>query len=339
MPIYKFYFDDDQKTELFVSGKNGEPIQLTTLEQRFWSWIGAIPHKLYFPYIRKDVDRWKAWIVASGSICLVASLTGFILGIYLLVNRYRQKKRLEIPYKRGWKRWHYTTGLVFGVFLVWWSISGIFSMSRVPQWLVPTKAEFSFNTTRLWGKGILPLEAYQLDYRKLQEYYPELKQVEWVRFADIPAYRVIEGENERYIDASGTEVVALNVPQKTIEEGFRKIHGDDVKMTVTVLDKYDNYYVNLRRTLELPVYKVELDDDDHNLYYVNPRDGYIRYLNKNKIVDKWLFSAIHYLNMGWIISRPALWTFCLWFLCIGCGIVCLTGVVLGVKSWFIRKKK
>ena len=166
-----------------------------------------------------------------------------------------------------------------------------------------------------------------------------MKQVEWVRFADIPAYRVIEGENERYIDASGTEVVALNVPQKTIEEGFRKIHGDDVKMTVTVLDKYDNYYVNLRRTLELPVYKVELDDDDHNLYYVNPRDGYIRYLNKNKIVDKWLFSAIHYLNMGWIISRPALWTFCLWFLCIGCGIVCLTGVVLGVKTWFIRKKK
>ena len=58
----------------------------------------------------------------------------------------------------------------------------------------------------------MPLEAYQLDYRKLQEYYPELKQVEWVRFADIPAYRVIEGENERYIDASGTDIVPLDVP-------------------------------------------------------------------------------------------------------------------------------
>lgn len=339
MPIYKFYFDDEQQTELFVSGKNGEPIQLTTLEQRFWAWVGAIPHKLYFPYIRKDVDRWKAWIVASGSICLVASLSGFILGLYLLINRYRQKNRWEIPYKRGWKRWHYITGLIFGVFLVWWSISGIFSMSRVPQWLVPTKAEFTFNTSRLWGKGVLPLETYQLDYRKLQEVYPDLKKVDWVRFADIPAYRIIEGENERYIDASGTEVVALNVPQKTIEEGFRKIHGNDSKMTVTVLEKYDNYYLNLRRTLELPVYKVEFDDDDHNLYYVNPRDGYIRYLNKNKIVDKWLFSAIHYLNMGWLVNRPWLWTFCLWFLCIGCGIVCFTGVVLGIKTWFIRKKK
>jgi len=53
----------------------------------------------------------------------------------------------------------------------------------------------------------------------------------------------------------------LNVPQLTIEDSFRKIHGEDVKMTITVLDTYDNYYVNLRRTLERPVYKVELDDD------------------------------------------------------------------------------
>ena len=51
------------------------------------------------------------------------------------------------------------------------------------------------------------------------------------------------------------------MPQLTIEDSFRKIHGEDVKMTITVLDTYDNYYVNLRRTLERPVYKVELDDD------------------------------------------------------------------------------
>ena len=42
---------------------------------------------------------------------------------------------------------------------------------------------------------------------------------------------------------------------------FLLLNGEDVKMTITVLDTYDNYYVNLRRTLELPVYKVELDDD------------------------------------------------------------------------------
>lgn len=339
MPLYKFYFDDEHKTELYISGKDASPQQLTSINERVWAWIGAIPHKLYFSCIRKDVDRWKSCIVASGSICLVASLSGFLLGIILLIKRYRKKKCWEIPYRKGWNRWHYIAGLAFGIFLIWWSISGIFSMSRVPQWLVPTKAEYSFNRTRLWGKGMLPLETYRLDYRKLQDYYPELKMVEWSRFADIPAYRIIEGENERYIDASGMEIVPLNIPQKTIEDGFRKIHGEDAKMTVTLLEEYDNYYLNFRRTMELPVYKVEIDDEDHNLYYVNPRDGYIRYLNKNKMVDKWLFSAIHYLNMSWLVNRPALWTFCLWFLCIGCGFVCLSGIVLGVKSLFRKRKK
>ena len=339
MPLYKFYFGDEAGTQLFISGKNGKPYQLTTSSQRFWAWIGAIPHKLYFPCIRGDVDRWKAWIVTSGSICLVAALSGLILGIYLLINRYRQKKRWEIPYRRGWLRWHYIMGLIFGVFLVWWAISGIFAMSRVPQWLVPTKAEFSFNPARLWGRGILPLEEYKLDYRALRDAYPNLKTVEWTRFADIPAYYVIEGENERYIDASySDEIVPVNVPEKTIEEGFRKIHGEDAPMTITLLERYDNYYLSFKHGLELPVYKVELDDSDHNLYYVNPRDGYIRYLNRNKMADKWLFSAIHYLNQAWLVNRPALWTFCFWFLCICCGSVCFTGVVLVVKRIFKRKR-
>lgn len=339
MPMYKFYFGDKDATQLFISGKDGVPYQLTTSSQRFWAWVGAIPHKLYFTCIRGDVDRWKAWIVAAGVICLIAALSGVILGLYLLINRYRQQRRWEIPYKKGWSRLHYITGLVFGFFLVWWAVSGIFSMSKVPQWLVPTKAESYFNPNRLWGKGILPLDRYMLDYRTLKETYPNLKSVEWTRFADIPAYYIIEGENERYIDASSKEVVPLNVPMESIEEGFRKIHGYDVPMKVTLLERYDNYYLSFKGTLELPVYKVELDDSDHNLYYVNPRTGYIRYLNKNKMVDKWLFSAIHYLNQGWLVNRPALWTFCLWFLCIGCGTVCFTGFVLILRRLFRCRKK
>lgn len=339
MPLYKFYFDDEDKTELFVSGKNGMPQQITTRKERIWAWVSAIPHKLYFPFIRRDVGRWKTCIIVGASICLVAALSGFILGIYMLANRYRQKKRLEVPYKKGWKRWHYIMGLVFGVFLIWWAISGIFSMSRVPQWLVPTKAEHWFNPAQLWGKGLSPLDEYKLDYRNLQQIYPNLKRIDWVRFAEIPAYFVIEGENEFYIDASSSDIVPLNVPQEIIENGFKKIHGEDVPIKITTLEKYDNYYLNLRRTLELPVYKIELEDSDRSLYYVNPRNGYIRYLNKNKMVDKWLFSAIHYLNMGWLINRPALWTFCFWFLSLGCATVCLTGVVLGAKTLFCRRRQ
>ena len=105
-------------------------------------------------------------------------------------------------------------------------------------------------------------------------------------------------------------------------------------MKVSLIDEFDNYYLSRRVSLELPVYKIEVEDTNGSLYYVNPETGYIRYLNNNKMVRKWLFNGIHYLDVSWLVNRPALWTFVLWFLCIGCGIVCFTGVVLGIKKWF-----
>ena len=59
MPIYKFYFDDKEKHELFISGCTGEPQQLTTRSDRFWAWVGAIPHKFYITSVRNDIPTWK----------------------------------------------------------------------------------------------------------------------------------------------------------------------------------------------------------------------------------------------------------------------------------------
>ena len=334
LPIYKFYFDDDERHELFISGRTAEVLQMTNAKQRFWAWIGAIPHKFYVPCIRRDVDVWQNTIAIVSGICLVAALSGWILGICLWIKRYRKKHAWENPYKKCWSRWHFSFGLVFGVFLIAWAISGIFAMQRVPQWLVPMEGDYSFKSSRLWGKGMLPLDAYRLDYRKLREAYPDLKEVEWCRYADIPAYRIITSEEELLVDASGNAVRPLQIPEQTIVEGMKKIHGGEVGMKVELLEEFDDYYLSRRVALDLPVYKIEVDDANGSLYYVNPETGYIRYLNNNKMVRKWLFNGIHYLDVAWLVNRPVLWTCCLWFLCIGCGIVCLSGVVLGIKKWF-----
>lgn len=337
LPIYKFSFDDINKSQLFVSGRTADVRQLTTAKQRFWAYIGAIPHKLYVPALRRDVNLWMDTFVVGASICLAAALSGFIFGLYIFIRRKKVTGKWSNPYRKKWQRVHFSLGLVFGIFLIAWAISGIFAMSRVPQWLIKTEAPFSFDRTRLWGKNLLPLNAYKLSFNKVKETYPELKQISLARFADIPAYIIVEGENERYIDASGEEVARLVIPQHTIENGFRNIYGPDTPVKVSVLDEYDNYYINLRRTYTLPVYKVEVDNSDRDLYYISPIDGYIKYLNKNKKADKWLFSAIHYLNVPCLLNRPWLWTICIWVLCAGCAVVCLSGVVLGVKS-IMRKK-
>lgn len=330
LPLYKFSFGDPQRTQLFISGRSGEVQQLTTRSQRFWACIGAIPHKFYIPALRRDVKLWQNTIAAVSTVCLIAALSGWILGLYLWVRRYRRKRVWENPYKKRWYRWHFSFGLVFGIFLTGWAVSGIFSMQRIPQWLVRTEGEYVFSASRLWGRQNPPLEAYRLDYRTLKEAFPDLKEVEWTHFGSLPAYRIIEGSAERYIDASAPEVRPLEIPREIIEQGLKKIHGEDTPIEVSLLQEYDNYYTR-RREDGLPAWKISVADSDRSLYYINPRTGYIRFLNKNKVVHKWLFNGIHYLDIDWLMARKTLWTGCIWILCAGCGIVCLSGVVLGVR--------
>ena len=337
LPIYKFHFDDKYKTQLFVSGTTADVQQLTTAKQRFWAYVGAIPHKLYIPALRRNTQMWMDSFVVGATICLVAALTGFVLGLYIFIRRKRVKGEWGNPYRKRWQRIHFSFGLVFGIFLISWAVSGLFAMKRVPQWLIKTEAPYVFDKTKLWGKNILPTDTYKLGFDKLHQEYPQLKEIKLSRFAEIPVYIIIEGENERYIDASGEDVKILEIPQQTIENGFRKIYGEHVPMKISLLEEYDNYYINLRRTYTLPVYKVEVDNNDRDLYYVSPTDGYIKYLNKNKKADRWLFNGLHYLNLPGLFSKPVLWTICIWVLCGGCAVVCLSGLILGIKSLFKRK--
>ena len=339
LPIYKFYFDDAQKHELFISGRTAEVLQMTTSRQRLWAWLGAIPHKFYIPCIRRDVDVWQNMVAIVSGICLIASLTGWLLGILLWIKHYQKKHVWQNPYKKRWYRWHFSFGLVFGIFLIGWALSGIFAMQRVPQWMVPMEGDYSFKTSRLWGRGLLPIEAYQLDYRKLKEAYPDLKEVEWLRFADIPTYRVITGQEEFLVDASTDEIKNLQIPEETIVKGLKKLHGNEVEMKVSLLTEFDNYYLSRRVDLELPVYKIEVADANGSLYYVNPSTGYVRYLNNNKIVRKWLFNGIHYLDIDWLVARPWLWYTCIWLLCSGCLVVCISGLVLAWRVLTSKMKK
>ncbi|MEG1563672.1 MAG: PepSY domain-containing protein [Bacteroides sp.] len=331
LPIYRFYFDDAEKHELFVAKRSGEVLQLTDAPSRFWSWVGAIPHKFYFPFIRKNVTVWETSLTIGALFCLIASLTGCYLGLYVLIKRYRNKRKWEIPYKKRSYRLHHLLGLIFGMALIAWSLSGVMSMQRVPRWMVPMKGDYSFRPSKMWGKKPLPLSSYQLDYRKLKTYYPELKAVTWTHYGKTPVYAVVEGGQEHLIDASSSQVQKLFIPEQTVRNGLKRIHGDSVPYRIMLMNRYDNYYLSRDHSLPLPVYKVNLADEDGTVYYISPETGDVRFLNDNKKVKKWLFSGIHYLNIQWLIERPVLWTLAIWVVCGVGAFFSLTGVWLGVR--------
>lgn len=335
LPIYKLTYDDAEKHELFVSGKTGEVQQLTTADERLWAWIGAIPHKFYYPFIRRNVDVWKAVITVGGILCLLAALTGFGYGVYLQARTCRRKGRLANPYKKFFYRWHFALGLVFGIFLVGWGISGSLAMQKVPKWLVPYEGELSMHTPDIWKGDSLCVQDFKLDYRSLRSAYPELKSVEWLHLGGKPVYSVVSDSSTYFVDASDTVVKPLHIDEEAVYAAMKRLYGDDADVTVELLTEYDEYYTSVDGEYPLPVYLADMHDADGNRFYISRDTDYTRFFNRNKMARKWLFGGLHYLNFNFLTQNRTLWLTCLWLLCLGGIAVSFTGVVLGVK--YIRR--
>jgi hypothetical protein len=338
MPVYKSYYQDEEKHQLYIAARTGDVLQFTTERERFWAWMGAIPHKFYFSFIRKDVDRWINLITLGGIIGGVAAVSGLYTGICVLLRRYKAKHRMACPYRKRRYRWHHITGMVFGLFLVAWAFSGAMSLQKIPQWVIKTYGNYRVSPEELRGK--LPaINDYVMDYRAVQKIYPDIKEIEWSNFCRIPVYNLIVGNHTLSLDASTGEVKELSLSESPIEEAIRKVHGDEADFRITRILAYEEYYLTRKDNLPLPVYKVEVNNADKSRYYIDPKTGDFKYINRSRMVKKWVFSGLHYFHIKWLVDHPVLWTLSIWVACIGGAMVCLTGIWIGIRSDYHGKNR
>ena len=329
MPIYKIYFDDDLKHQLYISSKTGEVQQFTNKDERFWAWIGSIPHKFYIPALRKNTDVWIWSLTAGGIFVMIAALSGLFYGTSILIKRYKKRRKLGSPYKKIWLKWHYIFGLVFGIFIITFGFSGAMALQKIPQWVIKIHGDYRVSDTKLRGKS-LPINDYKLDYRRLKETYPEIKSIRWSHFRDIPVYDIVSGDKKISIDASSTEVKLLQLSTSDIEKAIMKLYTD-LPFSISLIDKYEEYYLSRTKELPLPAYRVEIDNEDKSCFYINPLNGEFKYVNRANRAKKWVFSGLHYLNIKYLIEKPLLWTILIWTLCIGGSVVSLSGIYLAFR--------
>lgn len=337
LPIYKIHFDDNEKHQLYISSRTGEVQQYTTFSERAWAYVGAIPHKLYFPILRKHTEVWAETVTVLSILCLVAILTGVYLGVNVIIRSYKKSKKIESPYRKQSYRWHHILGLIFSLFLITWCISGALSIRKVPQWMAKTHKPIPMG---IKGKSI-GYNGYVLDYRDILDKYDDVKQIEFSYFQGKPTYNTIIGSEQKSFDASTSEIRELYLNDKDIEKVVKYNHGD-ANFKMELINDYEEYYLQWKRDLVLPVYKVSVSDVDNSIYYINPKNGDYKYINDNRKVRKWLFNGLHYFHIKWLTDRPILWTIVIWTLCLGCTIVSLTGVWLGgryLKRKFIKIRR
>lgn len=329
MPIYKFYFADPLKHQLYISSVTGETLQFTDKNSRFWAWLGAIPHWVYFTGLRQNVRLWKDVIIWLSGIGCIMCLTGTILGIRSYYRYFKKKKCGIFPYKKPVYKWHHILGLIFGLFVFTFAFSGMMSLATVPQWI--SKQHNPDIQKQILQKGkTLPLERYRTNGHTLSLQYPSgVKSVEWTSFGDIPLYKIVAGDTLLILNASTTHVQPLMLTEKEIESYLSRIHSED--KSVQLIHDYDNYYIARKTKLPLPVYKVCINDPDQSVYYINPRNGDIRYFNANMRIRKWTYQGLHSFSFKWLLDRPLLWNIVMWTTMIGGTIVSFTGILLGIK--------
>lgn len=331
MPVLRYQYADDAGSVLYVSSVTGEGVQYTDREGRFWAWIGAIPHWLYILDLRFYRDTWANIVIGFSGIGALMCLSGLILGLLAYIKRYRRKGDLRSIYPKGFFRWHHITGFIFGIFVFTFSFSGMMSLQKVPQWLSPVArpelAELSQDRSLRTAVTAFPLQIGTL-LDQLDSL--EILRIDYRQWGDKPYYQLQTTTGMRYIDASTPNARPLELSEGEIRQWVGKLHPNKT-YRIELLSDYDNYYIHKRQHLPLPVFRIEVDDEDKTSYYVDPKTTHVRYFNANTRLRKWTYQALHSFTIKGLVERHFWWNLLMFASMIGGTIVSVTGLVLAYR--------
>jgi hypothetical protein len=325
-PLHRVAFNDPDGTEVYVSSRTGTIVQATTSYQRFWGWIGAVPHWLYPSILRQYPRAWSEVVIWTSLLGTFLTVTGLWIGIRQLGRR-RGGGALSSPY-RGVMFLHHVPGLVFGCFALTWVLSGLLSMNP-------------------WG--LLESDGFGADREHLQGDLPTLAQVRSLLDAvprnspeDVVSVRSSVFDGQLFaistgLDGSRQRFTANGTPALLTDGDFRRaaqrLTGDERAARWTLLTQDDTYHYSVgNERAVFPAVRISAGTPSSTLYYIDAITGeLVDRADGSTRAFRWWHSALH----RWDISAPlrTLWGRTLFMLplLIGAGFVCVIGAYLGVK--------
>jgi hypothetical protein len=320
-PIFRFAFADPDRSFLYVSGASGRVVLRTTAAQRFWNWLGAIPHWLYFEALRTDGPLWSQTVIWTS--ILGSFLT--IIGLYLGIAQFKRGRDGRLSPYRGLFYWHHLAGLVFGVVTLAFVASGLVSMN--PWGFLDSRG--GGERARLEGPAprwadvrasILALRAHSVAAVNLS-LAPYAGKLFW--------FATEKGGAVTRLDAAGN---MAPLGERDLVEAGTRLAGAAGIAEQGLIDDGDAYYIGDRGSARLPIYRVIANDAQSTRYYIDPTSGtLLQRADSSRRWHRWLFGAIHRLDFAaWIRMRPV-WDIIMIALMLGGLAVSATGVYLALR--------
>jgi hypothetical protein len=298
-------------------------VQSTTAGQRFWNWLGAVPHWLYPTILRQHTFVWSQvviWLTIFGTFLTV-------FGLYIGIRQYKSRRSGRFSPYRGVSLWHHYCGLVFGIFTLTWLVSGFFSMN---PWGALESRSFALEDARSRGGELLADELLRAQLIALPE-------------RELPAgtvrldMRIAAGQPfvlawDRQGTRTRLDPVTLE-PAAVAEEVFSKAPtGLRPGVEVTEagwITSDDAYYYSHHETRELPAYRIVYADGER--FYLDAVTAELVYAaDTNRRWYRWLHYALHRGDFPLLRNRPV-WD--LWMLPLLAGVTlgALTGTWMGFR--------
>ena len=313
LPLHRIEFGDPARTRVYVSERGGEVILETTRRERALAWMGAIPHFLYPRVLRARLGVWLNVVIILAGLGALASLSGLIIGVWLLRLRARgagPNRRSLSPYRDGWLRWHHYLGLVFGVFTFTWMLSGMLSVDPF-DWSPgdePTVRE----TLALAG-GALDATRFSLapaDAARILGAALRLRELRALMVAGRPYWLGVDSASRTMIVRadSATPMASTSVASAILDSAISATASARIVDRVELRAPDDYYYPAYGVTRRFPVVRVRLADAAATAFYVDPSRGEIvlKEVTRSR-AERWLYAGLHDLDFRGIGTRRPLW--------------------------------
>lgn len=324
-PVWHVSFDDAAGTDIYINGRTGEVFQQTNRRERVLARLGAIPHWLYPTILRQNGALWTTVVIWTSILGTFLAATGLSVGITRL-GRNRKRKALASPFE-GWWYWHHVSGLVFGVLLLTWVFSGLMTMNPWGALSGSDGGDYRSGLTGSvqWSDLRQFLSALDAGQAQLPT-ADEVVQITPAVFQHQLYLMAITRSGEQYrLDHLG-QSAPLNT--EAIEQAVANL--DAPVIASTLMFDEDQYYYGHKREVDLPVFRVIVDDAEHTRLYINTETGAVRVIGSNGRWSRWIRTGLHDLDFPVLRIRPV-WDIVVILLLTGVTLVCATGTWMALR--------
>ena len=325
-PFHLVALNDDAGTHYYVSIETGEIVLDTVRWERFWNYLGAVPHWVYFEFIRSDTGTWFWVIIVMSGIGTLVAASGLWLGVVRIRLRRPYGGERYSPFN-AWMKWHHIAGVVGGVFLLAWMITGLLSM--YPGGLLEQRAVTRSELESYAGNSAPWFSMRAIEALAARDAIARQANFVWlggksfvVLDSGSPAPQVISSESGAIEQMSDEELFAAAsrmMPNAVVRQEIRLVTGDE-------------YWHSGFSEKKLPMLRVEFDDPSATWFHIDPATGkVVGILDNIGRLDRWTNSGVHGFDLAILHKYRPLWDIVVWILMLAGLFISVSGVVIGVK--------